>query len=294
MKHIIAALLIAICFSSPIFAQNVGDIIYYDANWKKINSRGDALYYRTIDRKDGNVTYVTDHYINSKPQMTGGYSSFEPEVREGEFVFYNDQGQMISKTSYKANKLNGNGQFFSDGKLQSEVYYVDDKYDGKYKSFFPNGQLRTDQDYTNGQLNGLFLSYYPDGKKKRIEHYKDDNMVDGKCFTRSGADTTYFPYMVVPQFGNSEDDLARYIGKNLKYPKEAKKNNITGKVYISFNVDATGNLTDVRVAKSAAPVLDEAALAVIKTMPKWKPGIVDGQIESIEFSLPINFSLGDK
>jgi len=56
---------------------------YYDANWKKSQFAPVMRYIiAAFDRKDGNMTYVTDHYSNGKPQMTGGYSSFEPEVRE--------------------------------------------------------------------------------------------------------------------------------------------------------------------------------------------------------------------
>ncbi|OCX50379.1 hypothetical protein BEL04_21580 [Mucilaginibacter sp. PPCGB 2223] len=191
-------------------------------------------------------------------------------------------------------KENGKYQyFFPNGKVQSEVNYLNGEYDGKYLSYFETGQLRTDREYTKGKLNGLFLSYYPDGKKKREDHFKNDKLTEGQCFTHSGADTSYFPFMVPPEFIGGEKACGKYIRDNLKYPEAAKQNNVTGKVYISFNIDPNGDLVDAEVTRGADPLLDDAALAIVKTMPKWKPGKMDGQPESIKFTLPINFSLGN-
>ncbi|OCX50380.1 hypothetical protein BEL04_21585 [Mucilaginibacter sp. PPCGB 2223] len=80
------------CFYTTVYAQKVGDTIYYDANWKKIKNRDNAWYFRSIDKTAGGLFYVTDHYSNGNPQMSGAYSFARPEIKNGEFTFYNSQG----------------------------------------------------------------------------------------------------------------------------------------------------------------------------------------------------------
>ena len=81
----------------------------------------------------------------------------------------------------------------------------------------------------------------------------------------------------------------QYMGNNVKYPEEAKKNNIEGKVFVSFVIDEKGNVTAISLAKSANEHLDKEALRVIKSMPKWNPGKKDNKNVSVKVTLPIAF-----
>ena len=63
-----------------------------------------------------------------------------------------------------------------------------------------------------------------------------------------------------------------YLSHNLKYPEEALKNKITGKVYISFIIEKNGYITNVQVVQGLGSGLDEEAVRVIKNSPRWKPG----------------------
>jgi len=85
--------------------------------------------------------------------------------------------------------------------------------------------------------------------------------------------------------------LMKYIQKNVKYPPIAKEYNITGKVYISFIVDKSGSVTNVKVVRGVDKNLDAEAVRVIKSLPKYKPGKQRGIAVRVMFTVPINFTL---
>ena len=66
------------------------------------------------------------------------------------------------------------------------------------------------------------------------------------------------------------------LSKNIKYPVEAHKNGIQGRVIVSFVITDEGDIEEPVVLRGVDPLLDAEALRVIKMMPKWKPGTIDG------------------
>jgi protein TonB len=82
-----------------------------------------------------------------------------------------------------------------------------------------------------------------------------------------------------------------YVGKNLKYPNLARRNNIEGRVFIQFVVEKDGSLTDVKVLKGIGGGCDEEAVRIISNAPKWKPGKQRGRPVRVQMILPILFKL---
>ncbi len=82
-----------------------------------------------------------------------------------------------------------------------------------------------------------------------------------------------------------------YVGKQMKYPAQARRMNIEGKVYVTFVVDKDGSLSDVRVLKGIGGGCDEEAVRVIQQAPKWKPGKQRGRPVRVRMQLPIIFKL---
>ena len=101
----------------------------------------------------------------------------------------------------------------------------------------------------------------------------------------------------MPRFQGCADDqctqmeIMKYIAKNTKYPPIAKENNITGRVFVSFVVDKTGRVTQVKVLRGVDKYLDAEAVRVVQSMPKFKPGKQRGKTVSVQYSVPINFKL---
>ena len=94
-----------------------------------------------------------------------------------------------------------------------------------------------------------------------------------------------------PIFPGGEQKLVEFIQENVVYPQEAKEKKIKGKVIVRFVVSKTGEITDVQVRKSPHPLLEEEAVRVVKSMPKWVPGTRDGKPVDANMTLPIDFIL---
>lgn len=95
-----------------------------------------------------------------------------------------------------------------------------------------------------------------------------------------------------PTFPGGEEALAKYLSKNIRYPRVAQENGISGTVFVQFVVDSEGTIKDVKtVGAKKGGGLEEEAIRVVKGMPKWKPGKQNGRQVSVQFNLPIRFTL---
>ena len=102
------------------------------------------------------------------------------------------------------------------------------------------------------------------------------------------------PFVVVeemPVFPGGDAALLKYIGENAKYPEKAKANKVEGKVIVRFCVTDTGGVDRVTVLKSVDPELDNEAVRVVKTLPKFKPGKQGGKAVNVWYMVPITFGL---
>ncbi len=94
-----------------------------------------------------------------------------------------------------------------------------------------------------------------------------------------------------PLFGEGEAELLNYISKNVTYPPAAKEKGIQGRVFVSFVIDETGNVIDVKVLQGEHELLNNEAIRVVSGMPTWKPGESKGKPVKVSYVLPINFKL---
>ena len=95
----------------------------------------------------------------------------------------------------------------------------------------------------------------------------------------------------MPEFPGGELALRKFIADHIKYPATAEQKGIMGKVYVTFIVGADGAVQKARVARKVDPSLDEEALRVINSLPKWKPGKQRGVPVNVSYTVPINFQL---
>lgn len=95
----------------------------------------------------------------------------------------------------------------------------------------------------------------------------------------------------MPEFPGGMKELLKFLQDNLKYPENAMKNNVQGRVIVQFVVEKDGTLTEFKVARSVDPDLDAEALRVLQTMPMWKPGMQRGKIVRVKFTVPVSFKL---
>ena len=87
-----------------------------------------------------------------------------------------------------------------------------------------------------------------------------------------------------------QENIQRHIVRNFKYPKEAKKNKIQGRVFVQFIV-GTGGYVDIIKTRGPDDLLEKEAQRIISSLPKFKSGILNGKPVRVPFSMPIIFRL---
>lgn len=104
-------------------------------------------------------------------------------------------------------------------------------------------------------------------------------------------DEPYVHVEQMPQFPGGEKELLKYISNNIRYPQIATENGIQGKVVVKFVVETDGSVGNVQILQGRDRSLDEEAIRVIKTLPKWVPGRHNGIPVRVYFTLPVRFQL---
>ena len=109
-----------------------------------------------------------------------------------------------------------------------------------------------------------------------------------------GDDKVYLACENAPAFPGGTHAMYKYLADNIKYPAEAKAAGKQGRVMVQFVVRKDGSVSDVSVAKSAGNLLlDNEAVRVVSSMPKWNPGTQGGKPVNVQYTIPVQFNLSD-
>lgn len=95
----------------------------------------------------------------------------------------------------------------------------------------------------------------------------------------------------MPEYPGGMQALFEFLKQNIKYPEDAQKQKVEGRVLAKFVVETDGSISNIEVVKHAFPSLDAEAERVIQSMPKWMPGKQKGQPVRVKFVLPVSFNL---
>lgn len=105
-------------------------------------------------------------------------------------------------------------------------------------------------------------------------------------------DGVYLVCEEMPEYPGGADSLRADLVRSIKYPVEASKKGIQGKVYITFVVDEKGKIDNAKVIRGVDPMLDKEALRVVSSLDKaWTPGKEKGKPVKVSYTLPVNFAL---
>ena len=127
------------------------------------------------------------------------------------------------------------------------------------------------------------LMFRPDQVAKRSKEY-DDVVSFYDCDQRP----------VFLHSSDPKDFLQKWVNQYLKYPAEAIRDGVQGRVMVDFVIEKDGSVTDVRVVKGVSEELDAEALRVVKASPKWRPGRVNGNRVRTSLTIPVEFKLEKK
>ena len=108
---------------------------------------------------------------------------------------------------------------------------------------------------------------------------------------KRGKDFVFDVVEKMPSFPGGMKALFDYLKENTEYPAKAVKNKIQGRVIVQFTVDEKGRLSNIKVVKSVDASLNAEAVRVVKSMPRWNPGMQNGKAVKVRYTLPVTFRL---
>jgi len=307
--------------ASLCFAQRQ-NVYFLKNNGKHVDVRDSADYIRIIREPDSGTVFfnVLEYYPNGKVKMLGKTSTIDPVTLEDQCITYFKNSNKESVRTYKKGKVIGSAyDYFPNGKLYlgrefpdndspyndfEENYLVTDCRDsvgtllvtngnGHYVGYSNNLKKITEEgEIKNGKREGLWKGRFDDIHTRFEENYSNGQLISGTATLDEGTVNTYTKTRSVPpQFKGGVPGFGRYLSNHIEYPTYARQNNIQGRVVLTFVVEKSGQVTEVKVTKSVSKELDAEAARVLNASPKWVPGTRFGRAVRVIYSVPVAFAL---
>ena len=121
-----------------------------------------------------------------------------------------------------------------------------------------------------------------------VREHKEEIIVEEK---KPEKEEVFRAVEQMPQFPGGDAELMKFLRDNIVYPAMAQENNVQGKVIVQFVVTKTGDIGEVKVVKSVDRDLDNEAVRLVKKLPKFIPGRMNGQAVNVWYTLPVQFRL---
>jgi protein TonB len=162
---------------------------------------------------------------------------------------------------------------------------------GTSTTWYEDGKPHTKQDFVAGKRHGELLVYYPGGQLRRRDQFQAGTRTAGACFGPDGQPVPYFEYEQMPVYQGGYEALLGDIARSLRYPGEALRRQVQGKVFVEFVVDASGKVENVHVTRGLSLETDTEAVRVVRQLRGFLPGRFDGEPVSVSFTVPISFAI---
>lgn len=192
--------------------------------------------------------------------------------------------------------------YMMDGTLVETTYYnkyvkdISDRIkEGESTLYYNDGNVKASIFYSNGKLHSV-KAYYPDGKLQREDSYdKNGKLKKSLLYDENGKATkNKEPWERKPEFPGGNIALMNVVKSTLKYPKDAFKAYVTGRVILQFTVNKEGQMVNPKFLRTLHPSLDQEAMRVIEAIGKkytWEPGISQGEKVNTKMVIPIVFNI---
>lgn len=313
-----------------VHAQKRQNVYFLKKNGKQLASKDSADFIRVIQEPDSGSTdfILLEQYSNGKPKAQGFVSKFDPVlVYEGQLMRYSDQGKKESLITYTEGRPKGKGFFFfGNGKIHKIVdydsvstslpmppvplptlemtpyrleFYADslgnvlvNEGKGHFKTSRKSGEEEVIQegDYVDGVKDGLWTEKNASGTYWFKEKFLKGKFLSGESF-KDGQSYLYAVENEFPTYKGGMNLFYTYLARSVRYPADAQRLGISGKVFLSFVIDKDGSISDIKVDRSVSPSVDAEAVRVVRNSPKWVPGKQHGIPVRVKYNVPISFSL---
>ena len=251
-----------------------------------------ATHYRVVDLLSDTEFGVREYSLAGTLLLRGTLSAIEPPVRNGVFTWLYPTGAKASEVQFRDNKAQGLFvAWYEDGRVRSRGEYELGERVGPWLSVHRNGHKRSEGSYEKGEPHGEWRYYHDNGQLSAIERlYTGRTLSLTYYLPRWSAITGASQKRQPPEFPGGEAALLRHIAQATVYPKEARRRNLTGQVFVNYTVGEDGRVGDVHVVRGLSPELDNEARRVITNLPAFRPGREYNLPTAMTFTLAINFT----
>ncbi len=274
-------------------------IAAYRISARDVNEASHAT--EAIFHADGRMLSYIEYEMNGKASLIKDYD-LNGMVRRQQIltdslvsdIYWDSNGQIRSHREIPIGKMGERREpllmnaWGSDG-----IQYVKQG-DGHWREINENpaGNALFEQGrVVNGLRDGKWTGKLADSTLYYEETYDVGALKSGMSWV-DGQKIEYTKTMISPEFQGGLPELYKFLATTIKYPADAARNGVMGRVMLSFVVCEDGSMCDYKVEKRAGYGLDEEAIRVVKLMSgKWEPGVMRGRKVKVKYNLPINFQV---
>jgi len=229
-------------------------VFYYDAQGRPVATAEKAEHREEMVYRDSIGGNLRIYYPSGNLRRLVSYLHFGRGLKYGTETSFYETGEVKSRCPYKVEQT------------------------GPYEQFFRNGQLRFRQSF----------GVAPDGHALPGAAFASD----GKPVPEGRRATEKMPALRgAGRLGSDNSAIVEAVMRQLRYPAEALRAQVTGRVFVSFMVDDTGFVRDAHILRSPSPLLNAAALKAVASLARFTPGEVDGDTADVFYTIPITFSI---
>lgn len=312
------------CLTSLVIMTILGyaqvDSVYFN-EWGSLTTKDSANYFTIWSELDsGNIR--TAYFLpNNKVKFVEIY---QDGVKTGKCSYYHKNGNLHYEAAFHNNQPTGIVLFYyPNGALESERVYekaqepyllIESKlnygiinyYDSTGKWLTKNGfgvayeyeigkesTSKAQGKIVDGLKDSIWISHYQDGNLYYTELWDKGTLINGKSIWFDGKE---YSYQVIEKMAEPTDGMRafyQYVGQTMRYPRDAIRSDIQGKVFVEFVVHGDGSISRVKVLRGIGGGCDEEAVRVVSSARKWKPGLQRGRPVRTKFSLPVSFKISE-
>ena len=235
--------------------------------------------YYTQKIKAQQYVYRTFHYETRQMTLQRHYYDANLTIPHGYSTAWRDDGKVWQEGNYKMGLKHGQWIEHVSAKNTSKGLYSKGNKHGAWETRDSTGALKIKEIYNNGAIVS-------------VELMDTTGAIDSaEYLTRVYPMFPCNPALKVDTAKCSEASLNLFLAQNIKYPKFARQEAIIGKVYVSFVVDKTGEITNIHFINGICRAFEAEVVRVLQAMPKWSPGYSRGLPVKVSYILPIVFRL---
>lgn len=281
-----------------------------------VNPKGDSIAAYRISARDyneashatevtfdveGRVLSYAEYGVDGKASLIKDYDLAGMVRRQQNLtdslvtdVYWDSNGQIRAHRDFPINKMGVKDEpFLMNSWGPDGAQYVKNG-EGYWRAVgeTPNGKWLFEQGkVVNGIKDGKWSGKLADSTQYYEEIYDLGQFKSGISWV-NGEKTEYTKAMINPEFKGGIREFYKFLAMNIRYPSDAARNGVAGRVMLSFVVCEDGSMCEYKVENRVGYGLDEEALRVVKLMNgKWDPGSMRGQKVRVKYNVPINFQI---